>query len=134
MEHQEENSKQFRLSGNPACKKQEASCTLQAATALEQELGSLKGGRGLEHHFPHLYSQVGVGDTVTVDVQREAVVLVLVLVVVGGVVVGFEVVVQLVDDDDDDEVFVVVAVELDDDDEDGGGALQGSVDSKSFAT
>ena len=51
----------------------------------------MKGGSGLEHHFPHLYSQLGVGDTVTVEVQRDAVVFVDVVagfVVVQDVVVG----------------------------------------------
>jgi hypothetical protein len=113
----------------------------------------VKAGRGLEHHFPHLYSQVGAGEIVTVDVQREAVVLVLVVVVVGGDVTGFDVVlvvetedevddedfvvVQIVEDGfedvDDEDVGVLVGAELDDED-DGGGALQGSVDSKSVAT
>ena len=78
------------LSGKPACKKQEANWTLQAATAFPQELESVKGGRGPEHHFPHWYSQVGVGEIVIVEVQRDAVVLV-VGEVVGGVV-GFDVV------------------------------------------
>jgi len=53
---------------------------------------SLQVGRGVEHQLPHLYSQVGVGVTVYVEVQREAVVLV-VEVVGGG---GLLVVVQLV--------------------------------------
>lgn len=147
------------LSGKPACTKQEANWTLQAATALPQELLSVKGGRGLEHHLPHLYSQVGLGDIVTVEVQREAVVLVDVVVGGAGVVVGFDVVEQLVDlevvevvrvdeedvevvvqvvllDDEDDVpelVGVLVGAEVDDED-DGGGALQGSEDSRSVAT
>ena len=55
----------------------------------------MKVGRGLEHQFPHLYSQVGVGETVTVEVQRDAVVLV--DEVEGrGVVVGFVVVQDVV--------------------------------------
>ena len=117
----------------------------------------MKGGRGLEHQFPHLNSQVGDGDVVTVDVQRVAVVLVLVVVirvftgvvvvvVVEGlvtddfVVVVVEglvtddvvvVVVETVDevDEDEDEVVVLVVIV-----EDTGGAPQGSVDSKSVAT
>ena len=120
---------------------------------MPQELISVNGGRGLEHHFPHWYSQVGVGEVVTVDVQRDAVVLVEVVVGGAGVVVGFDVVVQIVDDFevlelagvleqlvDDFEVLelagVLVGAEVDevDDDDDGGGALQGSVDSKSVAT
>jgi len=71
------------LSGKPACKKQEANWTWQAATALPHELEAEKGGRGLEDHFPHLYSQLGGGEAVTVAVQRETVVL-----VVGDVVEG----------------------------------------------
>ena len=42
----------------------------QAETAFAQELLSLKSGRGAEHHFPHLYSQVGVGVTMEVDVLQ----------------------------------------------------------------
>jgi hypothetical protein len=71
---------------------------LHAATASPQELESVNDGRGLEHHLPHWYSQVGVGEIVTVEVQREAVVLVEVVVSEDGVVVGFDVVVPLVDD------------------------------------
>ena len=73
--------------------------------AVVQESLSEKGGRGLEHQLPHLYSQVGVGEMVVVEVQREGVGLVEVV----GVGVG------LVDDDEDT-------------------APQGSVDSRSTAT
>ncbi len=45
---------------------------------------SLQVGRGVEHQLPHLYSQVGVGVTVYVEVQREAVVLVVEVVGGGG--------------------------------------------------
>lgn len=44
----------------------------------------MNDGIGLEHHLPHWYSQVGVGETVTVDVQKEAVVFVLDVVEGGG--------------------------------------------------
>jgi hypothetical protein len=44
-------------------------------------------GMGLEHQLPHLYSHVGVGTMLVVEVQRET----LVLVVDGEVVVGFDV-------------------------------------------
>jgi hypothetical protein len=78
---------------------------------------SFQVGRGFEHQLPHLYSQVGVGVTVYVDVQREAVVLVVevvgggggveelveVLDVIGGVWVGVDEVV---------EVLEIVGVEL----------------------
>jgi hypothetical protein len=82
-----EYSKQFKLSGHPACKKQLVVCTRQFVTAVLQEPPSLKGGRGLEHHFPHLYSQVGIGVTVTVDVHND-----------GGVVLGGVVVLDVVDE------------------------------------
>lgn len=124
----------------------------------------MKGGRGLEHQLPHLYSQVGDGETVTVEVQRDAVVLVDEVVGGGGVVVGFVEVVQGFDDvevvglvDEGDVVHEVVGLlvrevvgavvgelvgelvgvlvgTLLDDEEDGGAALQGSLDSKSLAT
>lgn len=41
----------------------------------------------MEHHFPHLYSQVGIGVTVTVDVHND-----------GGVVLGGVVVLDVVDE------------------------------------
>lgn len=62
--HQLENSKQFMLSGNPAFAKQDVVWIKQEDTALMQESLSPKAGSGLEHHFPHLYSQVWVGATV----------------------------------------------------------------------
>jgi hypothetical protein len=65
--------KQFRESGQPACRKQDVSWIAQFETAMEHSFLLVKGGRGLEHHFPHLYSQVGVGEMVVVDVQRETV-------------------------------------------------------------
>jgi hypothetical protein len=43
----------------------------QLAAAVVHDGWSEKGGRGFEHHEPHLYSQVGVGDTVTVEVHRD---------------------------------------------------------------
>ena len=46
---------------------------------------SEKGGSGFEHQPPHLYSQVGVGEMVVVDVHRDTVLLV---VEVGDVVLG----------------------------------------------
>ena len=51
---------------------------------MRQEGLSFQVGRGFEHQLPHLYSQVGVGVTVYVDVQREAVVLVVEVVGGGG--------------------------------------------------
>lgn len=74
--HQLENSKQSKLAGKPAWRKQDATCTLQEEKAAKQEFESLKAGIGVEHQFPHLYSQVGVGVVVNVEVQRDAVVLV----------------------------------------------------------
>jgi hypothetical protein len=56
--------------------KQEATWTVQDDQAERQEFLSVNFGIGLEHHLPHLYSQVGVGEVVTVDVQREALVFV----------------------------------------------------------
>jgi hypothetical protein len=41
----------------------------QDATDLEQELLSVKFGRGEEHQLPTLYSQEGVGVTVVVVVH-----------------------------------------------------------------
>lgn len=49
------------LSGKPAFRKQDATCTEQEATAVQQEFLSVNLGMGLEHHFPHLYSQGGAG-------------------------------------------------------------------------
>jgi hypothetical protein len=101
--HQLENWKQFKLSGKPAEAKQDANWTLQEETAFKQDGPSLKGGRGLEHHFPHLYSHVGAGAaTVTVDVHRETLVLVDEVVgggggVVTGVVLDFDELVLSVD-------------------------------------
>jgi len=91
--HQSPNSKHFRFSGNPAFKKHDTFCTAQAETAFAHELWSLKSGSGLEHHFPHLYSQVGAGGvTVTVEVQRDTVVEGFEVVDGFEVVEGFEVV------------------------------------------
>jgi len=120
----------------------------------------LKEGRGAEHQFPHLYSQVGVGETGTVDVQRDAVIFVVEVVGEGEfeiVLIGVEVVqdLELVelelelelaklallevlvrDDvldeliDDDIENEVVVVMEEDT----GGERRQGSLDSMSLAT
>jgi hypothetical protein len=78
------------LSGKPAWRKQEATWRVQEEWAAQQEVESLKVGRGVEHHLPHLYSQVGVGEMVVVEVQRDAV-LVVDVEVVGGVV-GWDVV------------------------------------------
>lgn len=106
LSHHAPNLKQSKEAGNPAVRKQEAICTVQAATAVLHDFESVKGGIGLEHHFPQVYSHVGgVGDTAYVDVQSVGV----------GVGVGVEV-----------ELVVL----------DGGGLppLQGSVDSMSEAT
>lgn len=49
----------------------------------------MKSGNGVEHHFPHLYSQVGAGGlTVYVAVHKDADVVDGFGVVVGGLVVG----------------------------------------------
>lgn len=104
--HQLAYSPQLRDSGNPACKKQEASWTEQAETALKQEPWSVQVGRGLEHHLPHWYSQVGVGETVTVEVQREAVVFVVVVQVVEGLEL------DVVEEVEEVELVVLVAVEV----------------------
>jgi hypothetical protein len=119
---------------------------------------SSKEGRGAEHQFPHLYSQVGVGETVTVDVQKDAVVFA--VEVVGGgefevVLIGVEVVQdlelvelelepaklvllevlmrddvldELIDDDVEDKVVMMMSEDT------GGKTPQGSVDSMSLAT
>jgi hypothetical protein len=85
-----------------------------ADTAFKQSSLLLKGGRGCEHQFPHLYSQVGDGVSVIVFVQSEAVVVVVVVVVVGEVVVvvvvGEVVVVVVVEELVVVEVVVVVVV------------------------
>jgi hypothetical protein len=74
----------------------------------------------LEHHFPHLYSQVGVGEMVVVDVQSETVGL--------DVVVTTGEVVEMLEDE-------VLELEYDELDEVGGvPSLQGSWDSRSLAT
>lgn len=49
---------------------------MQEDQAERQDDLSVKLGIGLEHQLPHLYSQVAVGEVVTVVVQREAVVFV----------------------------------------------------------
>jgi hypothetical protein len=59
--HQLENSKQFKLAGKPAWRKQDATCTLQDEKAAKHELESVKVGIGVEHQFPHEYSHVGMG-------------------------------------------------------------------------
>ena len=74
--HHLKNSKHFMLPGNPASRKHAATWMVQAETASKQSPLLLKGGRGAEHQFPHVYSQVGVAVEVIVFVQREAVVLV----------------------------------------------------------
>jgi hypothetical protein len=56
--------------------KQEKTCTAQLDAEVLQDPWSEKGGRGLEHHLPHWYSQVGVGVDTMVDVQSDTVLLV----------------------------------------------------------
>jgi hypothetical protein len=102
LEHQVANSKQFKESGKPACKKQDATWTVQALAAVMQPFASLKSGMGVEHQSPHLYSQVGVGVTVVVLVQRDGLVGVLVMVIMLVVVKRQEV---------DDVLLVVFKVE-----------------------
>lgn len=62
--HHAPNSKHSREAGNPAFRKQEATCTVQAPTAVAHDFGSVNGGIGVEHHFPQVYSHVGVGEMV----------------------------------------------------------------------
>lgn len=64
--HQPANSKHWRDSGHGLEKKQSATWSMQEDTALAHAVSSLKTGKGLEHHFPQAYSQVGAGKT---DVQ-----------------------------------------------------------------
>ena len=74
----------------------------------------------MEHHFPHLYSQVGIGETVVVDMQSET--------------VGFDVVVT---GDEVPEMLEDEVIELEYDELDEVGSvpsLQGSWDSRSLAT
>lgn len=59
--HQLANSKHWRASGHEFVKKQSATWSRHEDTALPQDALSLKTGKGLEHHFPHTYSQVGTG-------------------------------------------------------------------------
>lgn len=74
LEHQFAKLKQFKESGKPALRKQEATWTAQALCAVEQPFASENSGMGVEHQFPHLYSQVGVGVTVVVFVQSDGLV------------------------------------------------------------
>lgn len=67
--HQLANSKHWRASGNELEKKQSATWSRQEDAALPHDALSLKRGKGLEHHFPTAYSQVGAGAT---DVQGVA--------------------------------------------------------------
>jgi hypothetical protein len=93
-----EKPKQFKLSGNWALEKQEATCRWQLLAASWQSEDVDQVGRGLEHQLPHLYSQ-GAGIVVVQRAAEEVVVVDEVVVVVDEVVVD-EVVV--------DEVVVVV--------------------------
>lgn len=77
--HQLANSKHCRASGQELVEKQSATWRRQEDTALPQPGLSLKTGKGLEHHFPHSYSQAGTGtlemhcvaeNTFVVDVLR----------------------------------------------------------------
>ena len=81
-----------------------------------QELESEKLGKGLEHQFPHEYSQVGIGETVVVTVHDDR--------------VGDGVNVDVNDEDDVDvDVGVGVGVELVELEEETGGTYpQGSED------
>jgi hypothetical protein len=90
LEHQPAYSKQFSEAGKPAPRKHEASWTAQLLAAVLHDGLSENGGSGFEHQLPHLYSQVGVGEIVVVDVHRDAVLLVVEVgdVVLGGVELG----------------------------------------------
>jgi hypothetical protein len=102
-----------------------------ALTAVRQDLASLKSGIGVEHQFPQLYSQVGVGEVTIVVVQRDADVLVVVvglrvedvdreLVVLdpgGDELVGLEDDEVEVDKDEEDVEGVGVELEETDDDD-----------------
>lgn len=69
--HQFEKSKQLKLPGKPACKKQAESWTSHEEEAVQQVVESLKVGSGFEHQLPHLYSHVGVGEvTILLNVSR----------------------------------------------------------------
>ena len=86
-------------------RKQSAIWRIHSATATWQLGLSVKGGRGLEHHFPQLYSQVGVGVTVAEthlvgEVDEVVVVVLLVIEVVKDVVEDVDVLeVEVVDVD-----------------------------------
>jgi hypothetical protein len=95
-----------------------------------QSFWLLNEGRGFEHHFPHLYSQVGSGAIVVVDVHKETVVVALVVVVevIGGVVV-VTAAVEVVE-----VAGTVVELEYVEEETTGGVSLQGSRDLRSLAT
>lgn len=62
-----------RLAGQPAERKQSAICRIHSATAILQLGWSEKIGRGLEHHLPQPYSQVGVGAAMETHLVDEVV-------------------------------------------------------------
>jgi hypothetical protein len=78
--HHCEKAQQSWEAGHPAFAKHEKTCTAQFAAAVEHDVWSENGGRGLEHQLPHLYSQVGVGVDTIVDVHKDTVLLVVELV------------------------------------------------------
>lgn len=94
LAHQAAYLKQSRLAGNPAFRKHDVNWTAQLAAEVLQLTASVNLASGLEHQFPHLYSQGGVGIIVVVEVQRDG----------DGVGVGVGVGVgDRVEDDDEDE-------------------------------
>lgn len=72
---------------------------------MPQELLSPKTGKGLEHHFPQVYSQVGAG-TMDVHAVAEVTFVVKVLKVVSEAdkLVNFDVIMVLMDEDLEVEV------------------------------
>lgn len=70
-EHHFENSRHFKLSGKPACKKQADTCTAHEEEAVPQLGESLKVGSGFEHQLPHLYSHVGAGEVTMLSYVRK---------------------------------------------------------------
>ena len=88
--HHSANPKHWRAAGHEFVKKQSATWSKQEDAALPQDVSSLKKGRGLEHHFPLAYSQVGAG---AMDVHGVTFMLVdeettVGVMVIGGVLVG----------------------------------------------
>jgi hypothetical protein len=110
--HQDAKERHWSALGKPASSRQAVNWTAQEPAAVKHEFLSVNVGIGFEHQLPHLYSHVGVGTMLVVEVQREA----LVFVVDGEVVVGFDVVDldvgEVVGYVTDEELLVLEIVEL----------------------